>query len=56
MHKRAFQGLIGTFLHVSDLPPNYFDKKTITLKIVFFLLSKYGEGRPETCINVRLRA
>ena len=28
MHKRAFQGLKRTFIHVSGLPPPYFDNKT----------------------------
>ena len=28
MHKRAFQGLKRTFMHVSGLPPPYFDNKT----------------------------
>ena len=28
MHKRAFQGLKRTFMHVSGLPPPYFDIKT----------------------------
>ena len=28
MHKRAFQGLKRTFVHVSGLPPPYFDNKT----------------------------
>ena len=54
MHKRAFQALKRTFMHVSDLPPSYFDfKKLIIYKLVF--LSKYGGGRPDTCINVRFR-
>ena len=28
MHKRAFQGLKRTFMHISGLPPPYFDNKT----------------------------
>ena len=28
MHKRAFQALKRTFMHVSGLPPPYFDNKT----------------------------
>ena len=28
MQKRAFQGLKRTLMHVSGLPPPYFDKKT----------------------------
>ena len=55
MHKRAFQGLKRTFMHVSGLPPPYFDNKTKYF-INLVLLSKYGGGRPETCINVRFRA
>ena len=48
MQKRAFQGLKRTFIHVSDLLPLYFDKKT-NLESIW---TKYGGGRPETCINV----
>ena len=54
MRKRAFQALERTFMHVSGLPPRYYDNK-ISYKN-FGLLSKYGGGRPETCINVRFRA
>ena len=55
MHKRAFQALKRTFMHVSGLPPPYFDNKNqILYELV--LLSKYGGGSPETCINVRFRA
>ena len=54
MHKRAFQGLKRTFMHVSGLPPPYFDKKPFFIKYLVFL-SKDGGGRPETCINVRFR-
>ena len=54
MHKRAFQALKRTFMHVSGLPPPNFDNKNQKLyKLV--LLSKYGMGSPETCINVRFR-
>ena len=28
MHKRAFQALKRTFMHVSGIPPPYFDNKT----------------------------
>ena len=36
MHKRAFQGVKRTFMHVSSLPSPYFDeKKPITLEICF---------------------
>ena len=31
MHKRAFQALERTFMHVLGLPPPYFDKKPNTL-------------------------
>ena len=54
MHKRAFQALKRTFMHVSGFPPPYFDNKTkYFLNLV--LLSKYGGGGPETCINVRFK-
>ena len=54
MHKRAFQALKRTLMHVSDLPPPYFDfKKLIFFKLVF--LSKYGGGRPDTCMRFRPR-
>ena len=55
MHMRAFQALKRTFMHVSGLPPPYFVKKKQFLKYLV-LLSKYGGGSPETCINVRFRA
>ena len=55
MHKRAFQALKRTFMHVTGLLTPYFDKKNQKLyKLV--LISKHGGGRPETCINVRFRA
>ena len=55
MHKRAFQGLKCTFMHVPGLLSAYFDLKNQKLyKLV--LLSKYARRRPETCINVRFRA
>ena len=56
MHKRAFQALKRMFMHVSGPCPPYFDNKT-KYKIIKYLvlLSKYGGGRPETCINVRFR-
>ena len=37
-------------------PHHVLVKKPITLVIVFFKKSRYGEGRPETCINVHFRA
>ena len=48
MHKRAFQGLKRTFMHVSGLPPPYFDNKTKYFIYKWWgksvLLSKYGGG------------
>ena len=36
MHKRAFQGLKRTFMHVSGLlPPSFDKKKQIIYKLVF---------------------
>ena len=56
MHKRALQCLKRTFVHVSGLPPPSFDKKKLkTLESKLVLLSKYGGGRPDTCIKVRYR-
>ena len=55
MHKRAFQAPKRTFMHVSGLPPPYFDNKTNLFNKYLVLLSKYGGGRPETCINVRFK-
>ena len=42
MHKRAFQTLKRTLMHVSGLSPPYSDKKNWFIKY-FALLSKYGE-------------
>ena len=42
MHKRAFQALKRTFMHVPGLPPPYFDEKKTIYKVIGFL-SKYGE-------------
>ena len=50
MHKRAFQALKRTFMHVSGLPPPYFDLKKTNF-FNWFFESKYGGGRPETCIK-----
>ena len=38
MHKRAFQAPKRTFMHVSGLPPTYFEKKKkqLLLNLVFF--------------------
>ena len=55
MHKRAFQGLKRTFMHVSGLPPPYFDLKKLNI-LVFGFFNQKMVGRPETCINVRFRA
>ena len=55
MHKRVFQGLKRTFMHVSGLPSPYFDSKT-NLKKNWFFSSNYGGGRPDTCINVQFSA
>ena len=55
MHKSAFQVLKRTFMHVSGLPPQYFEKKNEILHELFFF-SKSGGRRHETCINVRFRA
>ena len=52
MHKRAFQGLKRTFMHVSGLLDHILLKKPNTLKIGFFK-SKYGGGRPETSMHKR---
>ena len=54
MHKRAFQALKRTFMHVSCLPHHILI--IILIHKVFSFLSKYGGGRPETCINVRFRS
>ena len=43
MHKRAFQALQRTFMHVSGLPPPYFDKKLIY--IVFGFLNQNMVGK-----------
>ena len=45
MHKRVFQALKLTFMHVSGLSPPYFDLKKAIKKYLFFLKSKYGRGR-----------
>ena len=57
MHKCAFQALKRTFMHVSDLPPTYFDfKKKTIYKVLGFFKSKLGGVRPDTYINMRFRA
>ena len=55
MHKRAFQDLKLTFMHVSGLPHHIQTEKKLFSNL-FCCLSKYGGGRPEKCINVRFRA
>ena len=63
--KCAFQGLKRTFMHVSGLPPTYFDKKPITFQIVFFNQNMVGEdvghaktrvSGPETQVYACLRS
>ena len=43
MHKRAFKGMKRTFMHVSGLPPPYFEK-SFQMRIDYFK-SKYGKVR-----------
>ena len=43
MHKRAFQGLKRTFMHVSGLPPSFFDNKTNLLSIWFYYQKMVGK-------------
>ena len=43
MHKRAFQALKRTVMHVSGLPPSFFDKKPI-YKLIGFLIKKMVRG------------
>ena len=44
MHKRAFQGLKRTFMHVSGLPAAYFDSKTKNfIKFLFYYQNMVGE-------------
>ena len=42
MHKRAFQALQRTFMHVSGLPPPYFYLKKIIYIVIGFFKSKNG--------------
>ena len=37
MHKRAFQALKRTFMHVSGLPPPYFDLKN-NLDVIWYFI------------------
>ena len=55
MQKRAFQALKRPFMHVSGLLLSYFLFKRKTIYKINSFLSKYGRGRPKTCINVRFR-
>ena len=43
MHKRAFQALKCTFMHVSGRPPPYFDNKTNLKSIQFYYQNMVGE-------------
>ena len=43
MHKRAFQAPKRTFMHVSGLPPPYFDNKTKFNKYLVLLSNMVGE-------------
>ena len=56
MHKRAFQALQRTFMHVSGLPLPYFDFKKNNLYSTWFFKIKKWWGRHETFVNVRYRA
>ena len=42
MHERAFQGLKRTFMHVSGLPPPYFDNKTKYFINLFYYQNMVG--------------
>ena len=55
MHKRAFQGLKRTFMHVSGIPPHHISVIKLIYKVFGFVI-KIWVGNPETCINVRFRA
>ena len=43
MHKRAFQALKCTFMHVSGLPLQYFDNKTKYFISYFYYQNMVGE-------------
>ena len=43
MHKRALQALKRTFMHVSGLPPHYFDNKTKYYINWFYYQNMVGE-------------
>ena len=52
MHKGAFQALKRTLMHVSDLPPPYFDfKKLIFYKLFFFNQNMVGEDLIHACVS-----
>ena len=44
MHKRAFQGLKRTFMHVSGLPPPSFVKKLIYIVFGFIIKIWWGKS------------
>ena len=54
MHKRAFQALKRTFMHVSDLPHHHILIIKLIYKVFGFII-KNEWGRPETCKNERFR-
>ena len=43
MHKRAFQGLKRTFMHVTGLLPPYFDNKIKNFINLFYYQNMVGE-------------
>ena len=53
MHKRAFQALKRTFMHVSGLPPPYFDIKTKNFINWFYHQNMVGEDlkHAQTCVS-----
>ena len=55
MHKRAFQGLKRTFMHVSGLLDHILLKKPIHYKLVFLNQNMVEEDLRQACINVRFR-
>ena len=44
MHKRDFQALKRTFMHVPDFPPPYFVNKTNLYSVWFFYQNMVGEN------------
>ena len=53
MHKRAFQALKRTFMHVTG-PPHHILIIKLNNKVFGFIIEIWW-GRPEKCINVRFR-